>query len=67
MELTKKKNLSAESTEGSITDDVYVMERNLTTSLLTDFMKWINDTLNIVIEYDLNFKCSTKVMGGVYR
>jgi hypothetical protein len=43
-----KKFCLLESTEGSRTDDVYVMERNLTTSILTDFMKWINDTFDIV-------------------
>jgi hypothetical protein len=44
----QQKIRSAESTEGSRTDNMYVMERNLTTSLLRHFMKWINDTLDIV-------------------
>jgi galactokinase len=51
---------------GTKTDDVADVGRNLTISLLTDFMNKINDAMTTVTENDSNYEHSTKVKIDVY-
>jgi hypothetical protein len=54
MEL-KHQDCEVENNEDSITDDVHVVERNVT-SLMTQFINKINDAKDIEIENDPNYE-----------
>lgn len=53
-------NFRSKNKENFITDNADVMERNVTTGLLTNFMNMIKDTIYALTENYQNFESRTK-------